>query len=323
MTSEPTLPGIHHITAIAGDPQRNIDFYMGLLALRLVKKTVNFDDPGSYHFYYGDDIGRPGTIMTFFAWPSAPRGRVGAGQVGVTSFSIPAGALDFWRERLTSAGVPVTDGGRRWGDRILSFEDPDALPLELIAASEGDDRPGWADGSVPAEYAIRGFHAPTLYVRDIGPSERVLTEVMGFRRAGEEGGRVRFAAGEGRPGEIVDLLARPELQPWQAAGTVHHIAWRTPDDAQELAWREDLLRNGLHVTEVRDRTYFHSIYYREPGAILYEIATDQPGFAVDEAPEALGTALKLPSWLESRRAQIERALPPVHLPAGVAREVIP
>ncbi len=319
---EKTLPGIHHITAIAGDPQQNIDFYVGLLGLRLVKQTVNFDDPASYHLYYGDDLGRPGTIMTFFAWPGAPRGRVGAGQVGVTALSIPATAFDYWRERLASHGIAVEEVPARFGDRVLSFADPDGMPLELIAAAT-DGRTGWASGPVPSEPAIRGFHAPTLYVRDAAPSERLLTEVMGFRSLAAEGGRVRFAAGAGAPGDLVDLVARPGgPSAWQAAGTVHHIAWRTPGDAQQLAWQTELARRGIGVTEVRDRQYFHSIYYREPGGILYEIATDQPGFAIDEEPAELGTHLKLPPWLESRRPQIASALPPIHLPA-TGQEVAP
>lgn len=314
MTTEPALPGIHHITAIAGDPQENVDFYMGLLGLRLVKRTVNFDDPASYHLYYGDDIGRPGTVMTFFAWPGAPRGRSGTGQVGVTSFSIPFESIDFWQERLTSAGVAVNGQEERWGDLVLAFEDPDGMALELIAAREGDERPGWADGPVPAEHALRGFHAPSLFVGSIEPSERLLTSIMGFRRVAADGARIRYAAGDGRPGDLVDLVRRPQERGWQAAGTVHHIAWRTLDDEEELAWQARLQRNGVGVTEVRDRQYFHSIYYREPGGILYEIATTEPGFTIDEPRELLGTSLKLPPWLERHRARIEEALPPIHLP---------
>jgi glyoxalase family protein len=198
---------------------------------------------------------------------------------------------------------------------VLSFSDRDGLALELIT-SNSDDRPGWADGPVPSEYAIRGFHAPALYVADLVPSAGVLVEVMGFRLLKEEEGRARFATGEGRPGEIVDLVARPDLQAVQAVGTVHHIAWRTPSDAEELAWQAELPRHGLHVTDVRDRQYFHSIYYREPGHILYEIATDVPGFTVDEQPAKLGTSLKLPPFLEQFRPRIEASLPPIELPAG-------
>jgi glyoxalase family protein len=313
MTEHPTLPGIHHITAIASDPQRNVDFYQGLLGLRLVKQTVNFDDPGSYHLYYGDALGRPGTILTFFAWPGAPRGRAGVGQVGATAFSVPGESLSFWQERLTGAGVAVIDGGTRFGDRVLSFTDPDGMFLELIGA-EDDSRPGWIDGPVPVEFAVRGFHAPTLLINRHAPSTALLTDVMDFRQVGQEGTRLRFAAGDGGPGSLVDLVEAPGRVPHQAAGTVHHIAWRTPTDADELGWRSNLQRHDIPVTEVRDRQYFHSIYYREPGGILYEIATDEPGFAVDEAPDRLGTSLMLPAWLEPRRAQIEQALPAIQLP---------
>jgi glyoxalase family protein len=312
------LGGIHHVTAIASDPQQNVDFYMGLLGLRLVKRTVNFDDPGSYHLYYGDDLGRPGTAMTFFAWPGAPRGRGGTGEVGVTAFSVPFESVHFWRERLAAAGVTVQSDEERWGDRVLALEDLDGMALEIVGARDGDPRPGWADGPVPAEHAVRGFHAPTLVVPALAPSERMLSEIMGFRRVAEDGPRVRFATGEGAPGQTVDLVVRPGDRPLQAAGSVHHIAFRTPDDATEAAWQSTLRAHGVGVTEVRDRQYFHSIYYREPGGVLYEIATDEPGFAIDESPDALGTALKLPPWLEQHRARIEDSLPPITLPTQEA-----
>lgn len=313
MNFEAHLRGIHHITAIAGDPQKNVDFYMGLLGLRLIKRTVNFDDPGSYHLYYGDTVGHPGTIMTFFAWPGARRGRVGTGQVGVTSFSIPTPSLDFWCRRLAAAEVEVTEAPERFGDRVLSFSDDDGMPLELIT-SEVDHRPCWETGPVPPGNAIRGFHAPTLYLNGLNPSESVLTDAMGFRRADQNGDRVRFVTGEGRPGEAIDLLPFDGVSGVSAVGTVHHIAWRTPDDREELAWQEHLGEHGLAVTDMRDRQYFHSIYYREPGGVLYEIATDEPGFAIDESVAALGTNLMLPPWLESRRAEIESTLPPLRLP---------
>lgn len=313
---QPTIPGIHHITAITGDPQRNIDFFMGLLGLRLIKKTVNFDDPGSYHFYYGDTVGSPTTVLTFFAWPGAARGRHGTGEVGATAFAIPATSLDFWRQRLQAHGLEDTEPAVRFGDRAIAFESPDGMPLELVATAETDARTGWPDGPVPAEHAVRGFHSATLWVPAHPATERVLTEAMGFRRIGEEGSRVRYATGDGGPGAVVDVVAlqgAPIVR--HGAGTVHHIAWRTPDDPQEQAWRALLEQRGLRVTEVRDRQYFHSIYYVEPGGVLYEIATDTPGFAIDERVDELGTQLKLPPWLEPQRPQIERALPPVHLPA--------
>ncbi len=316
----PTLNGIHHITAIAADPQPNVDFYMGLLGLRLIKKTVNFDDPGSYHLYYGDDVGSPGTIMTFFSWPGAPRGQQGAGQVAATSFAIPATSLDYWAERFAAHGVQQGEQSTRFGDTVLPFTDPDGLLLELIGTREPDARRGWTGGDVPAEHAVRGFHGATLLLRRRADSARLLGDVMGFQRIGEEGHRTRFAVGAGGPGAMVDLVEDPGARNGQqAAGTVHHIAWRTPNDTQQVAWRDDLLRHELGVTDVRDRQYFHSIYYREPGGVLYEIATDAPGFTVDEAPEALGTSLKLPPWLERQRAQIEKALPPIHLPHKAER----
>jgi glyoxalase family protein len=312
---ETQIPGIHHITAIASDPQQNIDFYMGVLGQRLVKKTVNFDDPGSYHFYFGDEQGHPGTIMTFFAWPGAPRGRQGAGQIKATAFSVPAGALDFWVTRLSEHGVTGIERGTRFGEEVLSFSDPDGLPLELIAPLTPDTRLGWASGPIPEAYAIRGFHSATLWVRNAVPSATLLTSGMGFILVGEEGQRSRYAAADERPGAFVDLLATPDAPAaYQAAGTVHHIAWRIADDVSQRAWRESLAARGLGVTDVRDRQYFRSIYFSEPGGILYEIATDPPGFAIDETPESLGTALKLPPWLERQRAAIERTLPSVHLP---------
>jgi glyoxalase family protein len=312
-----TIPGIHHITAIAGDPQQNVDFYSGLLGLRLVKRTVNFDDPGSYHLYYGDAAGHPGTIMTFFAWPGVPRGRQGAGQIGATAFSIPPESTHYWTDRLQQNGVTVKTSGPRFGETVLAFDDPDGMTLELIAAPN-DSRPGWRDGPVPAEHAIRGFHSATLWIQRHAPSAALLAGVMGFQRIGQEGDRLRYATGSGEPGAMVDLLAIPAApRALQAAGTVHHIAWRVAGDADELAWQQELKRNGVHVTDVRDRQYFHSIYYREPGGILYEIATDPPGFTVDEPEDALGTALKLPPWLEPKRAEIDALLPPIHLPAPV------
>jgi glyoxalase family protein len=253
--------------------------------------------------------------MTFFAWPGAPRGRQGAGQINATAYAVPAGALDFWSARLRAHGVASTERGTRFGEEVLSFSDPDGLPLELIAPLTADPRPGWAGGPIPAAYAIRGFHSATLWLRNAAASAALLTEGMGFLLVGEEGQRARYAAADERAGAFVDLLVTPGAPAaYQAAGTVHHIAWRAADDAAQQAWRENLARSGLNVTDVRDRQYFHSIYFREPGGVLYEIATDPPGFAIDETPENLGTALKLPPWLEPQRGAIERALPPVHLP---------
>ncbi|MGH2406221.1 MAG: ring-cleaving dioxygenase [bacterium] len=319
----PHLAGIHHVTAVASDPQGNVDFYVGVLGLRLIKRTVNFDDPGTYHLYYGDGAGSPGTIMTFFPWPGAPRGKVGAGQVGVTSFSIPKGAVSYWQDRLAQRGVEVEDPAPRFGEQAIAFADPDGLPLELIAAVH-DPRAGWLHGPVPAGNAIRGFHGVTLLERGedrCAPTQSLLAS-MDFRLLHQDGDRYRYTAdgSDGTPSTagLVDVLCRPGLPLGQiAAGTVHHVAWRTPDDAQQLAWRQRIRELGIGVTEVRDRQYFRSIYFREPGGVLFEIATDLPGFTTDEPLDRLGTDLKLPPWLESRRAALERALPPIRIPEAV------
>ncbi len=316
-----TIPGIHHITAITSDAQRNLDFYSGLLGLRLVKLTVNFDDPGSYHFYYGDALGTPGSILTFFAWPGAPRGRQGTGQTGATSFAIPRESLGYWLARLVQNNVPHEGPETRFGEKVVRFKDFDGLPLELVASGETKERPLWQASPVPAEHAIRGFSGVTLWEDGAERTARLLTETMGFHEVAREGSVTRYAAGEGGPSTYVDL--RDATGFWRgsvAAGTVHHVAYRTPTDADQLAWLEKLTDAGLRVTPVQDRQYFHSIYFREPGGVLFEIATDLPGFAIDETPEQLGTGLKLPPWLEPQRPEIERALPPVRLP-GTQQEV--
>jgi glyoxalase family protein len=316
---ENALLGLHHVTAIAGDPQQNLDFYTQLLGLRLVKLTVNYDDPGAYHFYYGDALGRPGTILTFFSWPGAPRGREGTGQIAATSFTVPAGALDYWADRLGRRGIAAERTPARFGEQAIAFRDPDGLALQLVAQAGAEERPGWPEGPVPAEQAIRGLHAVTAWEGDREPTARLLTETLGFRPIAEEDGIARYAAGAGGAGKQVDVWPRPDVRRGVVAvGTVHHIAWRAATDDAQLAWRETLEERGLNVTPVLDRQYFHSIYFREPGGVLFEIATDPPGFTVDEAPEQLGTRLRLPAWLEPHRAELEQALPPVRLPAATA-----
>src|SRR5437868_8538511 len=307
--------GIHHVTAIAGNPQRNIDFYTGVLGLRLVKLTVNFDDPRSYHLYYGDELGHPGTLLTFFAWPGVPKGRPGTGQVTVTSFSIPQASLDYWRERLSQAGVSSTGPASRFDETVLSLQDPDGLVLDLLAHPQAQLRPGWKEGPVPAEHAIRGVHTVTLSEDGYERTAKLLTETMGFRLLGEENGVFRYAVGEQGPGAYVDVRCAPGLRRGHVAGgTVHHVAWRTPTDEREQAWHGVLAGIDLNVTPVLDRKYFHSIYFREPGGSLFEIATDLPGFAVDEAPEALGSALQLPPQYEDRRDDLKFNLPPIRVP---------
>lgn len=316
--TDPT-PGIHHVTAIAGDPQLNIDFYAGLLGLRLVKLTVNFDDPGAYHLYYGDEAGDPGTIMTFFSWPGARRGRRGKGQVGTTAFAVPPGSLGFWRDRLKGAGAefagPLEEPERRFGDPLLGFLDPDGLFLELVETEASLGWPYWRQGPVPEEHAIRGFHSVTLEEEGFAATEELLTGPLGFERAGEEGQIVRFRRGGDGPGALLDLRMAPSLEPGVVAvGTVHHVAWRTPDDTTEQAVQGQLRNLGYNVTQVLDRQYFHSVYFREPGGVLFELATDPPGFTADESLAELGTHLKLPPWLEAERTTIERMLPKVRLP---------
>jgi glyoxalase family protein len=311
---EKSIPGIHHLTAIASDPQRNLDFYTGTLGLRLVKLTVNFDDPGTYHLYFGDGQGRPGTILTFFPWPSAPRGIRGTGEVTTISFAVPEGALAYWAERLQRFGVNA-EPEQRFGEQALAFADPDGMLLELMERPAAALHDAWADGPVPAEVAIRGFSGVTLSEIDHEDTAPLLTEIMGFRPAQQEGLRFRYVVGAGADQALVDILEEPEtLRGALGAGSVHHIAWRTPGDEEQLAWRQELLRQGLQVTSVRDRQYFHSIYFREPGGVLFEIATDPPGFATDETPDQLGAHLKLPPWLEPERARLENVLPRLRLP---------
>ncbi len=304
--------GIHHVTAIASDPQANVDFFTSVLGLRLVKKTVNFDDPASYHLYYGDEVGGPGTAMTFFAQPEGGRGARGAGQAIVTSFSVPEDSLAFWNDRLGRLGVETEPEAERFSRRSIVFYDPDGLRLELVADPEAATLPAWRHGPVDVDNAVRGFHSVTLATRTPNKTERVLADLMGFDREAEEGNYIRLAAGSpGHPGRRVDLLRTDEPTGWSAVGTVHHVAFRAADDEDELAMRETLVRAGFRVTDVRERNYFRSVYFREPNGVLFEIATDPPGFAVDEPTETLGTELKLPEWLEPRRGKIESALPAI------------
>lgn len=313
-------PGIHHVTAIAGDPQRNLDFYAGVLGLRLVKQTVNFDDPGSYHLYYGDELGRPGTIVTFFPWPGGQRGRIGTAQVAVTSFAIPSASIGYWIERLISHGVNHETPARRFGELVLAFTDPDGLLVELVGTAGAAARAPWAVGPVPAEHAIRGVHGVTIWEDGERGTAAFLEQALGLARAGEEENRTRYVAEGDGIGGVVDLRRAPGF--WAGSGgvgTVHHVAFRARDDAEQRADREHLGGLGAVVTPVIDRQYFHSIYFREPGGVLFEIATDAPGFATDEAPAELGTALKLPPQYEPMRAQIKAGLPPLRLPQAAER----
>jgi catechol 2,3-dioxygenase-like lactoylglutathione lyase family enzyme len=310
------ISGIHHVTAITADAQKNIDFYCGVLGLRLVKVTVNFDDPGSYHLYYGDEAGRPGTIMTFFAWPGAPRGRVGPPQVTSTAFAVPSGAIEFWSERLKENHVPVEAAAERLDERFVHFTDPDGIGLDIVELEKPGGRP-WSAGPVPIAHAIRGFHGVSISEEGYESTAKVLTELMGFEAKGSEGNRYRYRAGSGDGfASTVDLVCVPDARRGgMGAGNVHHIAFRAADDPEQQAWRTAIVQAGLNVSPVMDRNYFHSIYYREPGGVLFEIATDHPGFTVDEPIERLGTGLMLPAPLEQHRAAIEKAVPPLRLPA--------
>jgi len=313
--------GIHHVSTIASDPQRNLDFFAGLLGLRLVKRTVNFDDPETYHLYYGDAIGTPGCIMTFFPWPGAKPGRQGPGEVAVTSFSVLPSALGFWLERFVRHGVRhetlVTRGSGADVERVLAFRDHDGAMYELVGHPGAESRPAWKDApGIPAEHAIHGFHAVTLWVEQGNETERVLVDVLGFRAVSERETTRRYVVGDGGPSRIVDVRSIGGfMRGAKGAGIVHHVAFEVADDATELALRERVRETGLHPTEVKDRNYFRSVYFREPGGVLYELATTRPGFAVDEPVERLGERLMLPAQFEPHRTEIEAVLPPIHLPA--------
>ncbi|HEY2953938.1 MAG TPA: ring-cleaving dioxygenase [Candidatus Eisenbacteria bacterium] len=313
-----TTPGLHHVTAICADPQANVDFYASLLGLRLVKRTVNFDDPATYHLYYGDEVGRPGTILTFFPWPGAPRGSRGTGQVTATAFAVPPGSLEWWMDRLARSAAGHEAIEERFGERVLPLRDRDDLAIELVEVREAADRPWWEGGPVPAAYALRGFHGVTLTLEGYERTAALLSDGMGLAPAGQQENRFRFAAARPGAGATVDLVCAPDLRAGRVpAGTVHHVAFRCASDEEQAAWRRQLAGAGMNVTPVLDRQYFRSIYFREPGHVLFEIATDPPGFTRDEAQEALGSALKLPPWLEPRRAYIEDRLPRLRVPAAV------
>ena len=304
------MRGIHHVTAIAGNPARNLDFYTRTLGLRLVKKTVNFDDPGTYHFYYGDEAGHPGSILTFFPWEHAAPGRGGLGLTQTTAFAVPATSIGFWTHRLVEKGVKHDAPVRQFGETVLSFSDPDGMSLALVGVAGAESESAWAGGDIPAEHAIRGFHGVTLLLNASGPTGAILTDVLGFTETGREGATVRFKA-DGSLGGIVDIRAAEGFLPGRMGrGSVHHVAFRAANDAEQAEMARKLIQNhGLHPTEQKDRQYFRSIYFREPGGILFEIATDEPGFAVDETLASLGKELKLPKFLEPRRKDLEAILP--------------
>ena len=306
---ETLINGLHHVTTLAGDVQRNVDYYTTILGLRLVKRTVNFDAPDVYHLYYGDETGSPGTILTFFPYGDIPRGRKGIGQLTYTAFSAPVASLSFWMDRLHQYAIPYAGPYKRFTESYLRFEDFDGMGVELVF-TDNDQRPGWDNGRIPAAFAIRGFHTVTLNELNPDRTIKLLTETMQHQLVGEEEGRFRFQAGKGGPGNYVDVLHSPkDGRALQGAGSVHHVAFSTDSDQTQLIIQQQLVEAGYQVTPVQDRNYFHSIYFREPGGILFEVATNPPGFAVDEPVAELGTSLKLPAQYESRRATLVDALP--------------
>ena len=307
-----TSAGIHHVTAICSDPKRNVAFYTRGLGLRLVKKTVNFDDPHTWHLYYGDETGRPGTALTFFAWDQSSPGRNGNGMATETAFVIPERSLGYWAHRLVAQDIAHDALDKRFGESVLPLRDPDGMRLALVAVKDADQLPGWSNGEVPAEHAIRGFHGVTLMVDAGERTAQVLTGAFGFRADRREGNLARFRADGGPLGQVVDVrTAEGFLAGRQGAGSVHHVAFRAADDAAQAQMAATLAAEGLHPTDQRDRCYFRSVYFKEPGGVLFEIATDKPGFTLDEPKETLGSAIKLPPWYESLRAEIVAALPPL------------
>lgn len=304
--------GIHHITAIVGHPQENVDFYAGVLGLRLVKKTVNFDDPGTYHLYFGNEGGKPGTIITFFPWVGARRGVIGDGQVGVTSYIVPKGAKAFWENRLAKFNVPYTKMNR-FGEEYLEFDDPHGLHLEIVEREEGEKN-NWKIGEITPDNAIKGFGGATLLSKQPEKTAELLEKVMGLEKVGEEGDFVRFRS-SGDIGNMIDLKLTTIGSGQMGTGTVHHIAWRAIDDNDQLEWQKYVAENGYRVTPVQDRNYFNAIYFREHGEILFEIATDPPGFAHDESHQTMGEQLMLPAQYEHYREQLERRLIPITVKA--------
>jgi glyoxalase family protein len=310
------MRGLHHVTAIAGKPIQNLEFYTRTLGLRFVKKTVNFDDPGTYHFYYGDEAGSPGTILTFFPWEHASPGRNGLGLAQTTAFRVPPASIGYWTHRLIEKGVKHEALTKRFGEPVLSFSDPDGMSLALVGATGAQGETAWSSGSIPAEHAIRGFHGVTLMLDAAAPTGAILTDVLGFTEAGREGPHVRYRANDGIGGVVDIREARGFLAGRMGRGSVHHVAFRAADDAEQAEMARKLMKNhSVHPTGQKDRQYFRSVYFREPGGVLFEIATDQPGFTIDEPLANLGMALKLPPFLEPRRTELEAVLPSLELAA--------
>ena len=308
------VQGLHHVTAVASNPQANVDFYRQVLGQRLVKRTVNFDDPGTYHFYYGDEIGTPGTIMTYFPWQHMRRGQKGNGETAALAYTIRPESVGFWQAHLKKMGISRAETETRFDADVLKFSDPDGLSLELITSDAPATLQHWEGGPISEKHALRGFHSTTLWLDEVEATGMLLTDYLGYEFVGQEGNRFRYKGASNDIGVYVDILHRPG-QPSGSfgAGSIHHIAFRTVDDAEQLEYLQKLQRAGFRVTTVQNRQYFHSIYFRSPGGVLFEIATDAPGFLYDEPVEELGTNLKLPRWFESNRAAIEKSVPTFEL----------
>lgn len=304
--------GIHHITAFARDPQANVDFYAGILGLRLVKKTINFDAPEVYHLYFGNEAGSPGTIITFFPWPTSRKGRVGGGQVGITTYAVPTGALGYWEDRLASFGIAVNKASRL-SETFLQFEDNEGLRLELVEREEGPNS-GWSFGGIPADKAIKGFGGAVLFSTDPNKTTDALVHLLGLEKVAEDGEYARFRS-TGELGNVIDVPLAAVSRGSEGAGTVHHIAWRAADFEQHAQWQGEVQSYGYRPTSIVDRQYFNALYFREAGGILFEIATDPPGFARDEPAETMGEKLMLPAWYEPQRAAIEANLQPIQVRA--------
>ena len=309
-----SIPGIHHVTCITADTQKCVEFYVGVLGLRFVKKSINQDLPDTYHIYFGDYMGTPGTTMTFFGWPTWPKQRAGSGQVTTVSFAVREGSLEFWTNRLRELGVAARRSVRFDTD-VIVLQDADGIELELVPRASDDRWVAWKDSPVNEEFAIRGFHSVTMTLAETAATFELLTSTMDFRMAGKQDNRTRFETGAGGAHSIVDVVEAPEGPVGEeSVGSVHHVAWRTADAESQIEWRQRLLQAGRNVTPVIDRWYFKSIYYREPGGVLFEIATDGPGFSIDETPEKLGTTLSLPPWFQVRRERLDEVLPPIVVP---------
>ncbi len=310
---ENKILGLHHITAIAGEAQRNYNFYTQVLGLRLVKKTVNFDDPGTYHFYYGDEVGSPGSILTFFPWEGIQKGKIGTGMATEIGYSVPVGSLEFWTKRLEEFKVKQHPVNERFGEQFIQLEDPDGLLLNLVVPASNDNRKPWTTAAVKEEVAIKGFHSTVLLLKNIKATADVLTGILGYRFLSQEDNHFRFVTDAIEAANVIDLMEDPNGQRGvNAGGTNHHIAFRVKDDNILMNFREKVVSAGLNITEKIDRNYFYSLYFREPGGVLFELATDNPGFATDESVSELGTHLMLPPQYERGRKQIEAVLPVLH-----------